>query len=50
MNFKLSINNESGVATLLFDFENEKINKLDGKTLVELKEHITVLSSNQDIK
>jgi 3-hydroxyacyl-CoA dehydrogenase/enoyl-CoA hydratase/3-hydroxybutyryl-CoA epimerase len=50
MNFKLSINNKTGVATLLFDFENEKINKLDGKTLTELKEHLTILSSNNNIK
>ena len=31
MNFKLSINIETGVATLLFDFEDEKINKLASK-------------------
>ena len=49
MNFKLSIN-ETGVATLLFDFENEKINKLDGNTLLELKEHLTELASNKTIK
>jgi 3-hydroxyacyl-CoA dehydrogenase/enoyl-CoA hydratase/3-hydroxybutyryl-CoA epimerase len=50
MNFKLSINTETGVATLLFDFENEKINKLDGKTLLELKEHLTALASDKSIK
>ena len=50
MNFKLSINNENGVATLLFDFVNEKINKLDGKTLTELKQHLSSLASDKSIK
>ena len=49
MNFNLSIN-DTGVATLLFDFEKEKINKLDGKTLFELKDHLINLSANLDIK
>ncbi|WP_022940448.1 3-hydroxyacyl-CoA dehydrogenase NAD-binding domain-containing protein [Psychromonas hadalis] len=49
MNFNLSIN-DSGVATLLFDVENEKINKLDANTLLELKDHLSVLAINQDIK
>ncbi|MEI6896412.1 MAG: 3-hydroxyacyl-CoA dehydrogenase NAD-binding domain-containing protein [Psychromonas sp.] len=48
MNFDLSIN-EIGVATLLFDFENEKINKLDGKTLEELKEHLNALNDNKSV-
>tara|TARA_R110001583_G_scaffold11285_1_gene51311 strand:+ start:30122 stop:32275 length:2154 start_codon:yes stop_codon:yes gene_type:complete len=41
---------ETGIATLLFDFENEKINKLDGKTLIELKEHLSSLALNTQIK
>ncbi|MCP4325592.1 MAG: hypothetical protein GY787_27875 [Alteromonadales bacterium] len=49
MNFKLSIT-ETGVATLLFDFENEKINKLDGTTLLELKGHLDELAQNSAIK
>lgn len=49
MNFKLSIN-ETGVATLLFDFKNEKINKLDGATLHELQQHLTDMAANPDIK
>ncbi|PKF60582.1 fatty-acid oxidation protein subunit alpha [Psychromonas sp. psych-6C06] len=49
MNFDLSINN-SGVATLLFDFKNEKVNKLDGNTLLELKDHLATLSRDNSIK
>jgi 3-hydroxyacyl-CoA dehydrogenase / enoyl-CoA hydratase / 3-hydroxybutyryl-CoA epimerase len=50
MNFKLSINIETGVATLLFDFEDEKINKLDEKTLLELKDHLNMLAGDSNIK
>ena len=49
MNFKLSIE-ETGVATLLFDFENEKINKLDGKSLIELDQYLNELTINGSIK
>ena len=49
MNFKLTIN-ETGVATLLFDFVNEKINKLDANTLLELKKHLEDLASDKTIK
>lgn len=49
MNFDLAIS-EQGVATLLFDFKNEKVNKLDGKTLLELKEHLSMLKTNENIK
>lgn len=49
MNFNLSISNV-GVATLLFDFKNEKINKLDGDTLLELQQHLTTLAKDNNVK
>ena len=49
MNFNLSIN-DAGVATLLFDFENEKINKLDSKTFFELQDHLNALADNKAVK
>ncbi|WP_413699151.1 enoyl-CoA hydratase-related protein [Psychromonas sp. KJ10-10] len=49
MNFTLSMT-ETGVATLLFDFENEKINKLDGNSLIELKNHLTALADNPQVR
>ncbi|GLS90257.1 fatty acid oxidation complex subunit alpha [Psychromonas marina] len=49
MNFNLSIN-DAGVATLLFDFQNEKINKLDGNTLIELQQHLTALAKDGNVK
>jgi len=48
MNFDLSIN-EAGVATLLFDVENEKINKLDANTFFELQDHLNALTANKTI-
>jgi len=49
MNFDLSIN-DAGVATLLFDFENEKINKLDAAAFFELQDHLNAVSANKAIK
>lgn len=49
MNIAFSIN-EDGIANLLFDFQNEKINKLDAKTLFELQDHLNAVRDNQHIK
>jgi len=49
MNFDLSIT-DAGVATLLFDFKNEKINKLDAATFFELQDQLNIISSNKAIK
>ena len=46
-NFKLDI--ENGVATLIFDLENEKVNKLSFEVLRQLDKILDDIKSNQDI-
>jgi 3-hydroxyacyl-CoA dehydrogenase/enoyl-CoA hydratase/3-hydroxybutyryl-CoA epimerase len=53
MNFELEIADTgtmAGVATLTFDFQGVRINKLDAVSLLELKEHIADIAKNQAIK
>ena len=47
-NIKLNI--ENGIATLCFDLENEKINKLSFVVLKELEEKIQEIKNNNEIK
>ena len=47
-NIKLNI--QDNIATLCFDLENEKINKLSFAVLEELKNKIQELKTNTDIK
>jgi len=46
---KFSINSD-GVANLIFDLENEKINKLDSATLLALEEILDEIADNKEIK
>ncbi|HBF09960.1 MAG TPA: fatty acid oxidation complex subunit alpha FadB [Gammaproteobacteria bacterium] len=41
---------ENGVAELLFDAQNESVNKFDQKTLKELSEALDVLEKNKEVK
>ena len=47
-NFKLDI--ENGIATLVFDLENEKVNKLSFEVLEQLSGILDDIKSNNDIK
>ncbi len=44
------ITDKNGIATLTFDLEGQKINKLDGNTLLELQKAINLIASDAAIK
>lgn len=48
-NLKFSID-KSGIAHLIFDLPNEKINKLSGEVLLELEKAINVIEGNKAIR